>query len=46
MKAVYCCCGYTLSGLGRVNGCGYARQERKMFPAVCGQGGKSTRVPF
>lgn len=36
--------GYSSGGSG--NGGGYQRREQQMFPAVCGQCGKDTQVPF
>lgn len=34
------------SGRGSSGGGGYERREQQMFPAVCGQCGKQTQVPF
>lgn len=34
--------GFTSRGFGG----GFARREREMFPAVCAECGKDTRVPF
>jgi CxxC-x17-CxxC domain-containing protein len=34
------------AGRGNSGGGGYERREQQMFPAVCGQCGKQTQVPF
>jgi CxxC-x17-CxxC domain-containing protein len=34
------------NGRGNNGGGGYDRREQQMFPAVCGQCGKQTQVPF
>ena len=38
--------GSHFSSRGSSGGGGYNRREREMFPAVCGQCGKQTHVPF